>query len=59
MGKGTCTKSKNCAGMDFAMTLGYIYRRTVKDKGIVLNLCPWCGAKLFPRPSPREKGGGR
>ena len=24
--------------------LGYLYRRTSKDPGIVLNRCPWCDA---------------
>lgn len=69
-----CSKTRTCAGMDFALSqtkgrtgigfenildlrtgrfspLGYLYRGNAKDKGIVLNLCPWCGtdfAKLWP-----------
>jgi hypothetical protein len=57
-------------GLDFANTcdlksgkfapLGYLYRRTPKDKGIVLNLCPWCGAdfrKLWPREWMLKRAG--
>lgn len=26
--------------------LGLVYRRKARDQGVVLNRCPWCGAKL-------------
>lgn len=58
---------RNRVGFDFALVfdlatgksseLGYLYRRTNKDSGIVLNLCPFCGEdfrKLWPRPKAKK-----
>lgn len=36
--------------------IGYLYRRTSKDGGIILNLCPFCGAE-FETLWPRKKEG--
>lgn len=26
--------------------IGYRYKQRAKDKGVMLNFCPWCGASL-------------
>ena len=31
-----------------AKTIGVVYKRTGKDKGIMLNFCPFCGESLRP-----------
>lgn len=36
-----------------------VYRTSPRDRGVALNLCPWCGVSLRPdaSPSPPEGGG--
>lgn len=29
-------------------TFGIVYKKTVKDSGLMLNYCPWCGGKIAP-----------
>ncbi len=35
--------------------LGVVYKRDVNDKGLMLNLCPWCGEKILNKSKVKDK----
>ena len=46
--------------MTFNLTAGYtgeliVYKKSATDRGLILNLCPWCGANL-EKDMPLSKG---
>lgn len=45
---------------EFNYTAGIIYRTSPKDKGVLLNFCPWCGKSIIvphfqTDPDPEEE----
>lgn len=37
---------------------GIAYRTKASDRGVFLNVCPWCGEPIGPTPASRASGAG-
>jgi hypothetical protein len=35
--------------------VGIVYKTSANDPGVMLNLCPWCGGDIAPRPRDHEQ----
>ena len=58
-GKGLCLLFGIPEGEQSPRKLGVAYRRSARDQGFVLNVCPWCRAKInFWRRNDKEAARG-
>lgn len=56
-GKGFCAVDVVHHETGTVSSYGVRYRTSSKDKGLMLNFCPFCGERIFPKQENHENGG--